>query len=100
MNAASMKDWYVRELQDIYNAEFQGLRALPRIANSVRSAELAAAFAAHLRETQGHIKRLEHILAGLGGEPGAIKCPAMSGLIQEMDEVLKSDGDDGVRDAG
>ena len=100
MKAASMKDLYVRELQDIYNAQLQELRALPRIADGVRSAELAAAFAESLRQTREQMKRLETILTGLGQKVGGVKCPAMSGLIQEVDEVLRADGDDGVRDAG
>jgi ferritin-like metal-binding protein YciE len=100
MNASSMIDLYASELQDLYNAEKQLTKALPKLAKAASSEALASALRSHLDETQGHLRRLETILKGLNKKPGGEKCEAMQGLIAEGDEVAHANGDEAVRDAG
>jgi ferritin-like metal-binding protein YciE len=100
MNASSMLDLYASEIQDMYNAEKQLIKALPKIAKAASSESLSNAILSHLEETQGHVRRLEMILKDLHKKPGGEKCEAMEGLIAEGDEVANAEGDDAVRDAG
>ncbi len=76
------------EIKDIYWAERHLLKALPKMVKAATSDELAEAFAAHLRETEGHIIRLEEIFDALGKMPVAIKCHAMEGLLQEAESII------------
>lgn len=91
MNLDSLRKFYVHELKDLYSAETQLLEALPKMANAAHDKQLQAAFQEHLKETQGHVKRLEQIFAHLDFEPGGHKCDAMAGLIKEGEEILKED---------
>jgi len=100
MNAETLKELYVSELQDLYNAETQLVKALPKMAEGSGSPKLATAFRAHLDQTKGHVARLERILESLGEKPGGHTCKAMKGLVAEGDEILKAKGEDDVRDAG
>jgi ferritin-like metal-binding protein YciE len=100
MNATSIKDLYMSELKDLLSAEQQLVRALPGLARGARTPQLAEAFESHLAETRGHVQRLEEVLAGLGVDPGGERCAAMTGLIQEGQEILAAGGEDAVRDVG
>jgi ferritin-like metal-binding protein YciE len=90
---------FVDELRDLYDAEKQLTKALPKMAKASTSEELRAAFEAHLEETQGHVQRLEQIFEQLDEKPTGKKCAAMAGLIKEGDEIA-SEVDPPVRDAG
>jgi ferritin-like metal-binding protein YciE len=100
MNAKTMLDLYTGEIQDLYNAETQLTKALPKMAKAATSPALADAFRAHLEQTQEHVRRLEQVLKGLNKKAGGETCEAMQGLIAEGDEIAKSQGEGAVRDAG
>jgi len=95
----SLHDLYVDELKDLYNAENQLLKALPKMAKAATAPELKAAFTTHLEETRGQVTRLETIFTGLGVSPKGKKCKAMEGLIEEGKEIIEEDGDPAVIDA-
>jgi ferritin-like metal-binding protein YciE len=99
MQLASLKDVYTHELQDLHSAETQLLEALPKMAQAATSAELRQAFEHHLEETQGHVQRLDEILAQSGIGASATKCKGMAGLIAEGDEIVSAQGDPTVKDA-
>ncbi|HYE61934.1 MAG TPA: ferritin-like domain-containing protein [Phycisphaerales bacterium] len=100
MKLESLSDLYIAELQDVYNAERQLLKALPKLAKSAQTTELKNAIQEHLEVTQNHVTRLEKILNDLNERPGGEVCEAMQGLVAEGEEVMKADGEDAVRDAG
>jgi ferritin-like metal-binding protein YciE len=95
----TMEDLYLDQLQDIYDAEHKLTKALPKMASAAKSPELKRAFEAHLRETEGQIKRLERCFELFGQKPKAKTCEAMKGLVAEGDAVVNASGDDDVRDA-
>ncbi|VTR93125.1 Uncharacterized protein OS=Pirellula staleyi (strain ATCC 27377 / DSM 6068 / ICPB 4128) GN=Psta_0826 PE=4 SV=1: DUF892 [Gemmata massiliana] len=95
----SLHDLYVNELKDLYNAENQLIKALPRMAKAATAPELCAAFTEHLEVTRGQVERLDRIFNGLGVSPKGKKCKAMEGLIEEGKEVTDEDGEDEVIDA-
>jgi ferritin-like metal-binding protein YciE len=99
MNLETLKDLYVEELRDLYNAENQLIKALPKMAKGASSDELKEAFEKHLEQTKGHVQRLEQVFEELGEKTKGKTCQAMKGLIEEGSEVLKADGDDSVLDA-
>ena len=96
----TMRDLLVHELQDLYSAERQLTRALPKMAKAASDAELKDAFRDHLEETREHVHRLEEAFERLGRKARGTTCDAMKGLIKEGQKMLKSDGDLAVRDAG
>jgi ferritin-like metal-binding protein YciE len=96
----SLRDLFVSELKDLYSAENQILKALPKMAKAAATPELRAAFEEHLEQTQGHVERLEQIFETLGASPKGKKCKAMEGLIEEGKEMLEADAEPSVRDAG
>jgi ferritin-like metal-binding protein YciE len=100
MKIKSMMDLYVDQLLDIYSAEKQLLKALPKMAKAASHDNLRQAFENHLRETEGHVERVERILAGLDKKPGRKVCEAMKGLVEEGAEMIEIEADDDVRDAG
>ena len=95
----SLHDVFVHELRDLYSAERQLIKALPKMAKNAGSPELADALTNHLHETEGHVTRLEEILKTLGVKSGGVKCKGMEGLIEEGAEVLEMDGAPGPLDA-
>jgi ferritin-like metal-binding protein YciE len=95
----SMQDLFLNELKDVYNAEKQLVRALPRMAKAAESPELKQAFTKHLRETEGHVQRLERIFKSIGETPRGKKCKGMEGLVEEGKEILEEDGASEVIDA-
>lgn len=100
MKLDTLEKLYVDELRDIYNAENQLLKALPKMAKGASSSDLKNAFETHLRQTEMHVQRLEQIFAQLDESPKGKTCHAMKGLIEEGSETLKEDGEESVLDAG
>jgi len=97
---ASLRDLYIHELRDLYNAENQLTKALPKMAKATTSPELKAAFETHLKETEGQIERLEAIFEELGKSPKGKTCAAMKGLVEEGSEMMGEDAEPTVMDAG
>jgi len=100
MKLDTLQQLYTDELRDLYNAENQLLKALPKMAKAASSEELKDAFEKHLEQTKGHVERLEQVFEGLGEKPKGKTCRAMKGLIEEGSEILKQEGDGSVIDAG
>ena len=87
-------------LKDIYYAEKQVTKALPKMMKKADSDELRSAFESHLKETEGQIENLEKVFEMLGKKPKAEKCPAILGIIEEGEEIMKECEDPDARDAG
>jgi ferritin-like metal-binding protein YciE len=100
MEMESLKELYVDELKDLYSAEKQLVKALPKMAKNASNPELKEAFTTHLQETEGHVERLEQIFEMLGERAGGKKCKGMEGLIEEAKELLEEDAAEEVLDAG
>jgi ferritin-like metal-binding protein YciE len=100
MKLNTLQKLYTDELRDLYNAENQLLKALPKMAKAASSEELKEAFEQHLEQTKGHVKRLEQVFEELDEKPKGKTCHAMKGLIEEGSEILEEDGETSVRDAG
>jgi ferritin-like metal-binding protein YciE len=100
MEMESLKELYVDELKDLYSAEKQLVKALPKMAKNASNPELKEAFTNHLQETEGHVERLEQIFDMLGERAGGKKCKGMEGLIEEAKELLEEDATEEVLDAG
>jgi ferritin-like metal-binding protein YciE len=88
------------QLKDLYSAENQLVKALPKIAKRASTAALKDAITSHLEETKGHVERLDSIGEALGIKLSGKKCKAMEGLLEEGAEVLEADGPGPVVDAG
>jgi ferritin-like metal-binding protein YciE len=99
MQANSLRDLYVAELRDLYNAETQLVKALPKMAKASSNAELRQGFEEHLRQTSEHVSRLEQIFDMLGEKPTGKKCLGMEGLVKEGAETMKEDYEDALMDA-
>jgi ferritin-like metal-binding protein YciE len=95
----SMEDLFLHTLQDVYYAENQIVKALPKMIDKATSRELGAGLRSHLKETEGQVKRLEQVFAKLGKDPKGVDCPAIDGLIKEADEVAGEVEDKKVLDA-
>jgi ferritin-like metal-binding protein YciE len=95
----SMNDLLEENLKDLYSAEKQLTKALPKMAKAANSPELKNAFESHLEETNGHIERLEKIGKQLDIKLTGKKCKAMEGLVEEGSEVMESEGDPVLLDA-
>ena len=100
MKLDNLRKLYVEELRDLYNAESQLVKALPKMAKGASSDQLKQAFEDHLQQTEGHVERLEEIFKGLDESPKGKTCKAMKGLVEEGSEILDKDGEDSVLDAG
>lgn len=96
----TMDDLLLDELRDLYDAEKQLTKALPKMAKASSSDQLRAAFEEHLQQTEGHVERLEQIFEQLGQKASGKKCAAMSGLIKEGEDIASDTSEDSVRDAG
>lgn len=95
----SLKDLLIEEIKDLYSAENQLLKALPKMAKAATNAELKAGFTEHLEQTRGQVGRLEQAGELLGESPKGKTCKAMEGLVEEGTEAIESDAPDAVRDA-
>src|SRR5688572_28770703 len=100
MEMNSLQDLLIHDLKDLYNAETQLLKALPKMAKAASSPDLKQAFEKHTRETQVQIQRLEKIFEELDENPKGKKCKAMEGLIEEGKEIMEEDAEPEVLDAG
>jgi ferritin-like metal-binding protein YciE len=97
---ATLEDLYTDMLKDLYSAEKQLVKALPKMAKAAQSPDLQRAFQSHLKQTEGHVERIERIFADMDGSPRGKKCAAMEGLVEEGSELLQEDIDPNVLDAG
>lgn len=100
MELDTLKDLYIQELKDLYSAEKQLVKALPKMIRATKHPELKAAFKTHLQQTAEHARRLELICKELGVTPRGKKCVGMEGLIEEGSELIKEQPDEDVLDAG
>jgi ferritin-like metal-binding protein YciE len=99
MARESLQDVYVEQLKDLYSAEQQILRALPKMAKSAVHPELQKAFTDHEQVTRVHVERLERIFQQLGKSPGGHKCKGMEGLLTEGAELLEEHAESDALDA-
>jgi ferritin-like metal-binding protein YciE len=99
MPASSLKDVLHEEIKDLYNAEGQLIKALPKMAKAAVNPELKAGFLKHLEETRGHVVRLEQVFKLLGKPAKGKLCPAMKGLIEEGSEGIEENKPSALRDA-
>ena len=95
----TMNDLFVNQLQDIYYAEKQLVKALPKMANKATDQQLKQGLLTHLEETKTHVRRLEEVFKMHGATVKAIDCPAIDGIIEEADEVAGEVDDKSVLDA-
>ena len=100
MKLESLEDLFVHLLKDLYSAEKQITRALPKLAKAVEDEDLAEALETHLEETKGQVERLERIFEDLDVSPGRKKCVGMEGLLEEGSELVAEDPEPAVLDAG
>ena len=99
MKLDSLQKLYIEELRDLYNAENQLVKALPKMAKHASHQELKQAFEDHLEQTKEHVERLDEIFKRLDERPTGKTCKGMKGLIEEGSEILEKDGDESVLDA-
>jgi ferritin-like metal-binding protein YciE len=95
----TMSDLFVHQLQDIYYAEKQLVKALPKMAEKATDKQLKQSFLTHLEETRTHVQRLEEVFRMHGAAVKAVDCPAIDGIIEEADEVTGEVADKSVLDA-
>lgn len=100
MEMQSLQDLYVDELKDLWSAENQILKALPKMIRAASHPQLKRAFTRHERQTQQHVRRLERVCRALGVQPRGKKCEGMEGVIQEGADLIKERPDPEVLDAG
>lgn len=101
MTMQSLNDLFVHTLSDVYSAEVQLTKALPKMAEAATETKLAEGFKQHLEETKGHIARLDEVIQSLDNvEMENVTCVAMEGLIKEGEEIIQEVEEGPVRDAG
>jgi ferritin-like metal-binding protein YciE len=100
MKLDTLQALYVEELKDLYNAENQILKALPKMIRAAEHPELKEAFTGHMKQTQNHVKRLEQIFGSLDESPKGKKCHGMEGVLEEGAELIKEKPEPQVLDAG
>jgi ferritin-like metal-binding protein YciE len=100
MKLDNLRKLFVEELRDLYSAENQLVKALPKMAKGASSEDLKQALEDHLEQTQGQVERLEEVFEQLDETPKGKTCKAMKGLVEEGSEILEEDGEDSVIDAG
>ena len=94
----SPRDLLIHELKDLYSAEIQLAKALPKMAKAATDDELKSAFEQHLEETRTHAERLEKIMSQLDESPKGKKCKAMEGLVEEGKEVIDEQAEASIKD--
>jgi ferritin-like metal-binding protein YciE len=99
MEHNELKELYIDELRDLYDAENRLVKALPKLAKAAGSDQLRAGFEEHLEQTKGHVSRLEEIFEALDEKPTGKKCAGMAGLIKEGHEIMDEDFSAEVMDA-
>jgi ferritin-like metal-binding protein YciE len=100
MKLKTLHDLFIHELKDLYSAETQLTKALPKMAKAATHEDLKSAFQEHLEQTKTHVERLEQIAEACECTLTGHKCKAMEGLIAEGSELISEDADESVRDAG
>ena len=100
MKLKTLNDLLHHELKDLYSAENQLVKALPKMAKAATNEDLKAGFEEHLEQTRGHVDRLNTIAEKLGVKLTGHKCKAMEGLVEEGADMIDEDAEDTVRDAG
>jgi ferritin-like metal-binding protein YciE len=96
----NLKDLYLAELQDLYDAEKRIVKALPKVAEAASQPELRNALLHHLEQTKGHVQRLEQVFEGLGQSAKTKTCDGMKGILDEGEDVIDDIANPAVRDAG
>lgn len=99
MAVKNLHDLFVHTLQDIYYAENQIVKALPKMAEAADSAALRKAFEGHLKETKEQVKRLDQVFKSIDEKAKATKCPAIEGILKEAEELMSEIKDKDTRDA-
>lgn len=99
MATDSLKTLFIDELRDLYDAEHQLIKALPKMAEASHSTELRSGFEEHLEQTKNHARRIEQIMDSIGESPKGKKCKGMQGLVSEGSEVIKEGYDGAVSDS-
>ena len=100
MKLDTLKDLYIHELKDLYSAERQIIKALPKMVKAATNDALASGFQEHLEQTREHADRLEKILSGYNQTTRGPKSKGMEGLLAEGSEMMEEEADEEVRDAG
>ncbi len=100
MKLNTLDDLLHHELKDLYSAETQLVKALPKMAKAATHEDLKASFEQHLEETNIHVERLEQIAEQIGAKLTGHTCKAMAGLVEEGSDLISEDAEDNVRDAG
>lgn len=95
----TLDDLFVHTLRDVYYAEKQLAKALPKMSEKATAPQLKSAFDSHLQETKGHAERLEQVFEMHGVEAKAVDCPAIDGIIKEANEIIGDIDDKSVLDA-
>ena len=99
MSKSELKELYVQELRDLFDAETRMVKTLPKMANAAQSSELRAGFEQHLKQTKAHVDRLRKIFVALNLVPDGKKCVAIAGLLQEGEDIIDRDFPEQVMDA-
>jgi ferritin-like metal-binding protein YciE len=99
MKANSLQELYVEQLRDLYDAEHQIIKALPKMISAANSKDLRKALTEHLQVTKDQVTRIEQIFATLGEKTKAEKCKGMQGIIEEGNDLVSKTKDSDVRDA-
>jgi len=99
MKLETLQDLYLLELKDLYSAEHQIIKTLPKVIQKVESTDLRAALEKHLEETRNHVTRLEQVFQMHGEEAKKQKCKGMEGVLDEGDEMIGKDATPAIRDA-
>lgn len=99
MAGNNLREALVDEIKDLYNAEKQLTKALPKLAKASTSDELREAFESHLEETEGHVTRLERVFELLDEKPRGKHCAGIAGIIEEGSDMMQEDAEDSVMDA-
>jgi ferritin-like metal-binding protein YciE len=97
---STLEDLYTDLLKDLYSAEKQLVKALPKMVRAAQASDLQKAFQNHLSQTEGQVERLEQIFSDLEASPRGKKCVGMEGLIEEGSEIMQEDAEPDVMDAG
>lgn len=100
MKLHSLEDLFYEEVRDMFDAEKQLIKALPKMAKAASTDELRQAFEEHLDQTRGHVERLEQVFESLGKKARGKSCQAMQGLIEEGADLIDADAEPRVLDAG
>jgi len=96
----SLQELYVEQLRDLYSAENQLVKALPKMVKAAQSDALRKGFEQHLAQTKGHVDRLEQIFSAMDKSPKGSKCAGMEGLVEEGEEVIREQSGSDALDSG